>query len=167
MGREWTAIVPSGVWPRREDAGLVEVIVDRHDDGGDAYALVVAGPWRAADAAAVRDAPRAPGPGALIVATPVADAPHVWRVPRPPRGAAPEYAAFLVCASGGPQRFGPMQDAPRRLPDADPGPRADPRARPWVPILAPPPDEAALRQAVGDALRETVEGWQPALVALA
>ena len=205
MSREWIAIVPYAVWTRAEDAASVEVVVERYDDGGDAYALVLAGPWRAAAAAALRDDPDAPWAGELIVATPLPAVPHAWRLPRPPRAGVPEYAAFLVCGSHGPQRFGPMPDAPERVPTetapervptetapervppetapervrtetapasvpiaAPPTPsgRDGGRRRPWVPLVVPPPDEAGLRVAIAEALRATVEGWQPALVAL-
>lgn len=196
MSREWIAIVPYAVWTRAEDAASVEVVVERYDDGGDAYALVLAGPWRAAAAAALRDDPDAPWAGELIVASPLPAVPHAWRLLRPPRAGVPEYAAFLVCGSHGPQRFGPMPDAPERVPTETapehvpaetvpepvptataparvppaamptPSGRDGGRRRPWVPLVVPPPDEAGLRVAVAEALRATVEGWQPALVAL-
>jgi hypothetical protein len=187
LSREWIAIVPYAVWTRAEDAASVEVVVERYDDGGDAYALVVAGPWRAAAAASLRDDPDAPWPGELIMATPRPTVPHAWRLLRPPHAGVPEYAAFLVCGSHGPQRFGPTPEAPGRVPtdvapgrvptDVAPGRvptaaipapsgRDGGRRRPWVPLVVPPPDEAALRVAVAEALRATVEGWQPALVAL-
>ncbi|MCZ8338051.1 MAG: hypothetical protein O9345_07840, partial [Burkholderiaceae bacterium] len=83
MSREWIAIVPYAVWTRAEDAASVEVVVERYDDGGDAYALVVAGPWRAAAAAALRDDPHAPWPGERIMATPRPPGPQAWRLLRP------------------------------------------------------------------------------------
>ncbi|MCZ8337966.1 MAG: hypothetical protein O9345_07405 [Burkholderiaceae bacterium] len=112
------------------------------------------------------------------MATPRPTVPHAWRLLRPPHAGVPEYAAFLVCGSHGPQRFGPTPEAPGRVPtDVAPGRvptaaipapsgRDGGRRRPWVPLVVPPPDEAALRVAVAEALRATVEGWQPALVAL-